>query len=167
MATTRSGKDACDLLDADHRAIKKMFKDYEELTGSRARSAAQKKLDLAHRICRELTLHEQIEEEIFYPALRAATKDTALIDRAQVEHQTIRHLIAQVERAAEADGLVNAQIKVLGQYVDHHVKAERSELFARARSSCKLDLVALRDELERRREELAVERVPDMGELAV
>ncbi len=70
MPSTRAGKDACDLLDADHRAVKKMFKDYEELTGSRARSAAQKKLELARHICMELTVHAQIEEEIFYPALR-------------------------------------------------------------------------------------------------
>ncbi|HYF43041.1 MAG TPA: hemerythrin domain-containing protein, partial [Ramlibacter sp.] len=78
MPSTRSAKDACDLLDADHRAVKKMFKEFEELTGSRARSAAQKKMDLARQICMELTVHAQIEEEIFYPALRQAIKDTDL-----------------------------------------------------------------------------------------
>jgi hemerythrin superfamily protein len=64
---TRAPKDACDLLDADHRKVQKMFKDYEELAGSRARGAAQKKMDLARQICMELTVHAQIEEEIFYP----------------------------------------------------------------------------------------------------
>jgi len=77
---TRAGKDACDLLDTDHKNVQKMFKEYEELTGSRARSASQKKMDLAGQICMELTVHTQIEEEIFYPALRGAVKDTDMLD---------------------------------------------------------------------------------------
>ncbi len=166
MATTRSGKDACDLLDADHRAVKKMFKEYEELTGSRARSAAQKKLELAHRICQELTVHAQIEEEIFYPAVRAAIKDTDLLDEAEVEHQTLRSLVAQIQRASEADDMIDAKVKVLGEYVEHHVKEERGEIFARARSARKLDLVAMREQLEQRKEELMAEFTPDVGELA-
>ncbi|MEY2617150.1 MAG: hypothetical protein RL522_152 [Pseudomonadota bacterium] len=166
MATTRTGKDACDLLDTDHRAFKKMFKDYEELTGSRARSAAQKKRELSHRICRELTLHAQIEEEIFYPTLRAVIKNTDLLDQAEVEHQTMRNLILQIQRADETDDRMDAKVKVLGEYVDHHVKEERAELFARARSARKLDLIALREQLERRKEELLAEFVPDVGELA-
>ena len=166
MATTRSGKNACDLLDADHRAVKKMFKEYEELTGSRARSAAQKKLELAQRICQELTIHAQIEEEIFYPAVRAAIKDTDLLDEAEVEHQTVRSLVAQIQRASEADERVDAKVKVLGEYVDHHVKEERGEIFARARSARKLDLVTMREQLEQRKEELMAEFTPAMGELA-
>ncbi len=166
MATLRTGKDACDLLDADHRTLKKMFKEYEELTGSRARSAAQKKLDLAHRICQELTVHAQVEEEIFYPALRAAIKDTDLLDEAEVEHQALRSLVAQIRRASEADDMFDAKVKVLGEYMDHHVKEERSEIFARARSTRKLDLVAMREQLEQRKEELLAEFMPDVGELA-
>ncbi|MEY4651505.1 MAG: hypothetical protein RI884_86 [Pseudomonadota bacterium] len=166
MATLRTGKDACDLLDADHRTLKKMFKEYEELTGSRARSAAQKKLDLAHRICQELTVHTQVEEEIFYPALRAAIKDTELLDEAEVEHQALRSLVAQIRRASEADDMFDAKVKVLGEYMDHHVKEERSEIFARARSTRKLDLVAMREQLEQRKEELLAEFMPDVGELA-
>ena len=100
---TRAEKDACDLLDADHKAVKKMFKEYEELTSSRARSAMQKKKDLAMQICQELTVHAQIEEEIFYPALRAAMKDTDLLDEAAVEHQTAKDLIAQIQGAGEPD----------------------------------------------------------------
>src|SRR4051812_8944111 len=88
MPTSRTAKDACDLLDADHKAVKKMFNEYEELTESRGRGAAQKKMDLARQICQELTVHAQIEEEIFYPALREALKETDLIAEAAVEHQT-------------------------------------------------------------------------------
>jgi hemerythrin superfamily protein len=156
---TRAEKDACDLLDTDHRNVKKMFKEYEELTGSKARSAAQKKMDLARTICHELTVHAQIEEEIFYPALRQAIKDTDLLAEAEVEHQTAKDLIAQIEGMGDADEMFDAKVKVLGEYIDHHVKEERNEIFPKARSARKLDLVAMRDELMARKEEL-------MGEVA-
>lgn len=157
MATTRAEKDACDLLDADHKAVKKMFKAYEELTGSRARGAAQKKMDLAQEICRELSAHAQVEEEIFYPALRATLKDTDLLAEAEVEHQSAKDLIAQIEAAPEADEKFDAKVKVLGEYIDHHVKEERNEIFPKARAARKLDLVGMRDQIEMRKEELLAE----------
>jgi hemerythrin superfamily protein len=159
MPTTRSEKDACDLLDADHKAVKKMFKEYEELTGSKARSVAQKKLDLARQICHELTVHAQIEEEIFYPALREVLKDTDMLAEAEVEHQSAKDLIAQIESMPEADEMFDAKVKVLGEYIDHHVKEEKNEIFPKARSARKLDLIAMRDGLMARKEEL-------MGEMA-
>ncbi len=157
MPSTRAGKDACDLLDADHRAVKKMFKEYEELTGSRARGATQKKLELARHICMELTVHAQIEEEIFYPAVRAAIKDTDMLDEAEVEHQSAKDLIAQIQQMMDADDKFDATVKVLGEYIDHHVKEEKNQIFPKARSARKLDLVAMRDELEERKEELMSE----------
>lgn len=155
MATTE--KDACDLLDADHRAVKKLFKEYEELMGSRARTAAQRKMDLAREICQELTVHAQIEEEIFYPALRDAIKDTDLLAEAEVEHQTAKDLIAQIEQAEEPDEMFDAKVTVLGEYIDHHVKEERNEIFPKARAARKLDLVAMREQLAARKDELMAE----------
>ncbi len=154
---TRMEKDACDLLDTDHKNVKKLFKDYEELTGSRTRSAAQKKMDLARQICMELTVHAQVEEEIFYPALREAIKETDLLDEAEVEHQSAKDLIAQIQSASEADEMFDAKVKVLGEYIDHHVKEERTEMFPKARAARKLDLVAMREEIEARKEELLAE----------
>jgi hemerythrin superfamily protein len=98
---TRSEKDACDLLDTDHKNVKKMFKAYEELTSSRGKTAAQKKMDLAHQICHELSAHAQVEEEIFYPALRAVLKDTDILAEAEVEHAGAKDLIAQIEARKE------------------------------------------------------------------
>ncbi len=164
MATRE--KDACDLLDADHKAIKKMFKEYEELTNSRARSAAQKKLDLARQICHEMTVHAQIEEEIFYPALRQAIKDTEPLDQAAVEHQSTKSLIAQLQEAGVADDMFDAKVKVLGEYVDHHVKEERNEIFVKARAARKLNLVAMREQMETRKEEL-MGQMAGMGEMVV
>jgi hemerythrin superfamily protein len=159
---SRAGKDACDLLDADHKAVKKMFKEYEELTSSRARGASQKKKELAQQICQELTVHAQVEEEIFYPALREALKETDLLDEAAVEHQSAKDLIAQIQAAGEPDEMFDAKVKVLGEYIDHHVKEERGEIFPKARSAKKLDLIAMREELETRKEELMAE----MGAMA-
>ncbi len=154
MATTRTAPDACTLLDADHKAVKKMFKEYEELTSSKAKSAEQKKLDLARQICQELTVHATIEEEIFYPALRAVFSDTDLLAEAEVEHASAKDLIAQIEAMDSADEMFDAKVKVLGEYIDHHVKEERNEMFPKARSARGLDLVAMREELQARKDAL-------------
>ena len=159
---TRAAKDACDLLDADHRAVQKLFKEYEELATSRARNTAQKKMDLAHHICQELTVHTRIEEEIFYPAVRDAVKDTDPLDQAQVEHQSAKDLIAQIQEMSEADDMFDARVKVLGEYVNHHIKEEKSEIFPKARAARKLDLMGMREQLEARKEEL----MSEMGETA-
>ncbi len=165
MPARSTGKDACDLLDADHKAVRKLFKDYQELTASRARSAAQKKLELARRICLELVVHAQLEEEIFYPALRHAIKETVLLDEAQVEHQALRDLIDQLQVMASPDEMFDAKVKVLGEFTEHHMKEERTDLFPTARAARKLDLVALRSELQQRKETLMAEHA-EMGEMA-
>lgn len=158
MSTTkRAAPDACSLLDADHRKVKKLFGEYETLTASRAATVKQKKRDLANQICMELTVHAQIEEEIFYPALRSAIKDTDLLDEAEVEHGTAKDLIAQLESATDTDEMFDAKVKVLGEYIDHHVKEERNELFVKARAARGLDLVAMRDQLAARKEKLMEE----------
>ncbi len=155
MATKQ--KDACDLLDADHRAVKKLFTQFDTLAGSKAQTKMRQRMELAREICLELTVHAQIEEEIFYPAARAALKDTALLAEAEVEHSTAKDLIAQIESADQADEEFDAKVKVLGEYIDHHVKEERNELFPKARAARGLDLVAMRDQLEQRKMELMEE----------
>ena len=155
---TRSGKDARDLLDADHKAVKKLFKDYEDLGASRARTAVAKKIELVRQICQELTVHMQIEEEIFYPALRAALKDTSIVAEGEVEHQGAKELVAQIEGGTEVDEMFDAKVKVLGENIDHHVKDERTEMFPKARAARKLDLIAMRDQLQARKEELMADQ---------
>ncbi len=159
MATTkRAEPDACSLLDADHRNVKKMFKEYETLMESKARNTVQKKRELADRICMELTVHAQIEEEIFYPALRAIKGAADLLNEAEVEHASAKELIAQIRDGDENDEKFDAKVTVLGEYIDHHVKEERNEMFVKARAS-KVDLVALREQLATRKEELMSETV--------
>ena len=157
MATTRTLPDACSLLDADHRNVKKLFKEFEPLAGSKAKSAVQKRRELANTICLELTVHAQIEEEIFYPALRDAIKSTDLLDEAEVEHASAKDLIAQIRLGDESDPKWCAKVTVLGEYIDHHVKEERTEIFAKARAATRLDLVAMREQLQARKDELMAE----------
>ena len=156
-STKRAAPDACSLLDSDHRNVKKMFKAYEELTHSRAADVQQKKRELATQICSELTVHAQIEEEIFYPAVREAISETDLLDEAEVEHTSAKELIAQIEAATEMDDKFDAKVIVLGEYIDHHVKEERNEIFVKARAARGLDLVAMREQLAARKEELMEE----------
>lgn len=154
MSTPRTPADACTLLDSDHKAVKKMFKAYDELANAKARGTEQKKLELAHQICQELTVHATVEEEIFYPALREALSDADLLAEAEVEHASAKDLIAQIEAMDTADEKFDAKVKVLGEYIDHHVKEERNEIFPKARASRKLDLVAMRGELQARKDAL-------------
>lgn len=155
MATTKM-KDACDLLDADHKNVKKMFSEFEELTEAKG-NTREKKRALAERICNELLIHAQIEEEIFYPAIRKAVKDDLMMNEAEVEHTSAKELIAQIQGMNASDPMFDAKVTVLGEYIDHHVKEERNEMFPKARAT-KVDLVKLKDQLEMRKEEL-------MGEL--
>jgi len=154
MATAKQ-KDACDLLDADHKAVKKMFNEFEKLTESRGNTREKKRM-LADQICQELTVHAQIEEEIFYPAIRKAIKDELMMAEAEVEHMSAKDLIAQIQEMEAGDALFDAKVMVLGEYIDHHVKEERNEMFPKARAS-KVDLVKMRDALQARKEELMAE----------
>ncbi|BEP55598.1 Hemerythrin HHE cation binding domain protein [compost metagenome] len=154
MTAKRHEPDACSLLDTDHKNVKKMFAAYEELASSKAASASEKKRDLALQICMELTVHTQLEEEILYPAVREAIKETELLDEAEVEHASAKDLIAQIQDSTEVDEMFDAKVKVLGEYIDHHVKEERNEMFPKARAARGLDLVAMREQLTTRKEEL-------------
>lgn len=149
---TATQKDACDFLDADHKAVKKLFTEYEELAEARG-SSGEKKRQLAERICREVTVHAQLEEEIFYPAVRKALKEDLMMDEADVEHASAKELIAQIQDMTPGDTLYDAKVMVLGEYIDHHVKEERNEMFPKARTS-KVDLVKMRATLQGRKEEL-------------
>jgi hemerythrin superfamily protein len=144
-------QDAIALLTADHRQVSAMFKQFEEL-GERAKASKKK---LADQICTALRLHTQIEEEIFYPAVREASKDLEdLVDEAVVEHASAKDLIEQLEAADPEDDLYDAKVKVLGEQVEHHVGEEEKEMFPKVRK-LSLDLVELGQEMADRRDELA------------
>lgn len=163
MATTAAGKnkkssskdekkqDAIALLRADHKLVSGLFDEYEK-----TRSAA-KKTSLVAQICSELTIHAQVEEEIFYPAVKKALKDKELVPEATVEHATLKNLIGQVEGVAPDGEMFDAKIKVMSEYVKHHVKEEQNEMFPKAKAS-KLDMAELGARIAERKLQLKAER---------
>ena len=151
--------DAVDLLTDDHLEVGALFKQYEKLAKKEA--PAEQRRALAQTICGMLKAHTTIEEEIFYPAARRAGIDADLLDEADIEHASAKDLIAQIEAGDPGDDHYDAKVKVLGEYITHHVVEEHTEMFTKCRRSG-MDLVALRGEMEARKLSL----VPDGGEQA-
>ena len=152
--------DACELLDADHLAVKHLFVEYARLAYASETSAADRRAAIAATICDELTVHAQIEEEIFYPALRKAVPGAAdVLDEAEAEHAQAKQLIAQIRGLRTADAGMDQLIAELARAIEHHVKEERDELFPKARSTSGLDLGALALQLRQRQQELMQEPV--------
>jgi iron-sulfur cluster repair protein YtfE (RIC family) len=146
-------KDACELLDADHIAVKHLFVEYARLAVAGKRDADRKAL--AQKICSELTVHATIEEEIFYPALRQAAPDSArLLDEAQREHQEAKQMIAQIQGMRAADAAMDDLVAKLNAAIEHHVKEERDELFPKARAAASMNLEALGQQLRERQQQL-------------
>jgi hemerythrin superfamily protein len=145
--SSRQPSDALALLRADHQLVQGLFDQFEKTRSEERKSA------LAEQICNELTIHAQVEEEIFYPAAREAIREKELIGEATVEHQSAKELIAQIENGQSGDELFDAKVKVLGEYVKHHIKEEQNELFPQVRKT-KLDLKELGERLQARKTEL-------------
>jgi len=140
---------AISLLMKDHKTVKALFEQYEGLSD---RSFATKK-KLADQICHELTVHTQIEEEIFYPAVRRPIHDGDLMDEAVVEHASAKELIAQILAMDPTEDLYDAKVTVLSEQIEHHVKEEEGDMFPKVRKTA-VDLDALGDEMAARKEQL-------------
>jgi hemerythrin superfamily protein len=151
--TASKGKtppDAVALLKADHKQVKTWFEQFEK-----SRSAKVKQ-ELADDICKALTVHTEIEEEIFYPAFLAATKDKDMHHEAVVEHDGAKKLIAEIERSSPADDYFDSKVHVLSEMIKHHVKEEEQPggMFAEAKQSKKMDLKALGADMFARKNQL-------------
>jgi hemerythrin superfamily protein len=144
-----AGKDAVALLTEDHKTVDKIFKEFETLKKKDGSDA--KKAELVRGACTALTVHAQIEEDLFYPAMYEAIDAEDELDEAEVEHATIKSLVSQLEDMEPGDELYDATVTVLAEYVRHHVKEEEGEIFPKAKKS-DLDLDALGEQLlERKR----------------
>ena len=141
------GKDALEMLAADHREVSDLFSQFETASGD------ANKRDLASAICVALKVHARLEEELFYPAVFSALKDKALLEEAMIEHASARDLIAQIEASAPGDAFYDARVKVLSEYVRHHVDEEEGEIFPQVRKS-KMDIIALGALMGLRKQEL-------------
>ena len=146
MAETQ---DAVALLKADHREAEELFASFEKASGD------GRKQSLAEDICKALTIHTILEEEIFYPACEGKVEED-LLKEAYVEHDGAKVLIAEIEAGGPGDEYYDAKVKVLGEQIEHHVEEEEKRMegvFAQARKAG-LDMDALGREMAARKVEL-------------
>jgi len=137
--------DAIALLKADHATVKELFEKFE--------SARSGKRGYAEKICTELKIHATIEEEIFYPAVRGKIEDEDVLNEAYVEHDGAKILINDIMSGDGDDAFFEAKVTVLQEEILHHVKEEEGDLFKQVRAA-DIDLVALRDQMMARKQEL-------------
>ena len=151
-ATHATSTDIVQLLTAEHREVEAMFQHYHQL--AEAGGKGDERMLLASQICVALTLHTQVEEEILYPAARTVlASDGDLVDEAYVEHASAKSLVAQLKTMTSDQPLFDAKVKVLGEYVDHHVREEEDQLFPRLRRSA-LDLQGMGARMVERKKQL-------------
>ncbi len=151
MATTKS-QDAITLLREDHRKVEDLFEQFEKAKGD------GRKQKLALEICKELTIHTIIEEEIFYPAI-AGKVDEDLLKESLVEHDAAKVLIAEIEGGEPSDEFYDAKVQVLKEEIEHHVEEEekpKEGLFAQTRGT-DIDLKGLGERIAMRKEALKQE----------
>jgi hypothetical protein len=139
---------AIQLLKKDHREVEHMFDEYEQLEKD------AEKLELFQKIALSLKVHTAIEEEIFYAEERGEVEDD-MLDEAFVEHDGAKKLIAEIEAMEPGDEFYDAKVKVLGEYIKHHVKEEEQPggIFAQAKKG-EEDLDEMGERLKERKEEL-------------
>jgi hemerythrin superfamily protein len=151
MATTTRSKrstksrgrrlpEALQMLKDDHERVKSMFDDF------RKADSPEEKEQLAERICDDLTLHAELEETCFYPAIREAMEEEELVNEADVEHATAKDLIAKIQGCDASDQHFSAMVNVLGEVVKHHIGEEEGEIFKQVKKA-ELDLDALAERM--------------------
>ncbi|MGZ8154070.1 MAG: hemerythrin domain-containing protein [Burkholderiales bacterium] len=155
MAKTRKEPDAIELLKKDHRQVETLFKEFEKLHESDQHEAADQ---IVETICTELQIHDKLETEIFYPAVRAQAEEEEedLLDEAEVEHTSVRELIQKIEDMGPGSDKRYAHVTVLVEYVKHHVKEEEKEMFPKVKK-LDLDLKELGARMKERKTELMAE----------
>ena len=157
---TKSGKasarpdDAVSDLMADHRAVEDLFKQYEK-----AKDNAAKKQQIAGTIIQELRIHMALEEEIFYPASRPFVDEQDTVNEAEVEHDSAKSLMTQIEAMAPSSDYYDAKVKVLQEMIEHHVEEEETEYFPEVRRS-DMDLKAVGEQMKARKDELKAGKSP-------
>lgn len=115
--------EATSLLMQDHAEVEAMFRQYD------VEEDPDERMVLANKICSALTVHAQIEEEIFYPEAAAALEDDELITEAVEEHAEMKEQIAKVIEGAAAEKSVTRQVNRLMELVEHHVEEEEGGMF--------------------------------------
>jgi hemerythrin superfamily protein len=156
-------EDAVSVLTDDHDKVKKLFKQFEKYCKV---DNIEAKIETANMICMELTIHAMAEEEIFYPAARMAIDDDDLFNEAEVEHDSAKELIAQIQFMESDNPMYDAKVTVLGEYIDHHITEEEEEMFPKVRKA-KVDLEELGEQLIMRKEKLMAAMMGTDGQINI
>lgn len=146
---------ALELLTSDHRKVDQLFERFDEMKEQEDDS----RVAIAQRVCSEITIHAQVEEDLFYPWLRENLDDSDLVAEAEVEHATAKQLIAEILPVGEPDEAYDAKVKVLGEYIRHHVREEENEIFPKVREE--------QDELDELGQEMASRKAELMEEMGI
>lgn len=146
-ANTHARSEVLRMLKEDHRVVKTAFREFDRLDVMDDAEACE---NIIRQTCIDLEIHTRLEEEVFYPAVRAALSQRVLIDDAEVEHETMRMLLTQVRTSPMGDPRQSASFRVLGEYIKHHVKEEEGEMF-RQLSHAKLDWIRVLEDMRERR----------------
>jgi hemerythrin superfamily protein len=142
-------QDAIELLKRDHADVKKAFKDFEKAKYKDPNACKE----FVASICNAIEMHAKVEEEIFYPAVRAKIRHDDLMNEAQVEHNSAKQLIAEISKLSGDDPMLKAHAQVLAEYIQHHVREEENEMFPKVKRA-KLDLEGLAEQMLARKDEL-------------
>ena len=121
--------DALELLKTDHDKMKELLSRGEETT----ERAEKGRTELFATIRRELTVHERIEEEIFYPALRDHPRARDIVLEGYEEHHVVDTILGEMEKVPVTDETWTAKFKVAKENIEHHIEEEEGEMFSAAR----------------------------------
>ena len=142
---------AITLLEEDHRKMKKLLSELESTT----ERGVKTREELFATVKDELTVHETIEEEIFYPALKEHPKTKEITLEAYEEHHMVDMVMAEIEGVPYDDERWGAKFKVMKENIEHHIEEEEKEMFMQARQAFEEDeLEALGERMKVRKDQM-------------
>jgi hemerythrin-like domain-containing protein len=121
--------DAITLLTEDHDRVKKMLTEGEETT----ERAEKGRTELFAKLKEEMLIHERIEEEIFYPALKEHPKAKDIVLEGYEEHHVVDEIMGELEQTDVTDETWAAKFKVMKENIEHHIEEEEGDMFKQAR----------------------------------
>lgn len=143
--------DALELLEDDHKTVKKILDDLEDTTerGVKTRD------ELFTRFKKEMQAHEVIEEEILYPALKEHKKAKEIALEGYEEHHVVDQIMAELDNLSYEDETWGAKLKVMKENIEHHIEEEEDDMFKKARQIfSKEELAEMGERMEARKKEV-------------
>jgi hemerythrin-like domain-containing protein len=141
---------ALTLLEEDHRKVKRLLTELEATTqrGVKTRS------ELFERIKSELTVHEAIEEEIFYPTLKQHPRAKEIVLEGYEEHDVVDRLMSELAELSVDDETWGPKAKVMMENIEHHIEEEEGDMFVKARQVLdRQELIDLGEAIAKRKDE--------------